>query len=112
VLQLLETALFAVASHRCIQQLNLSPNSCCFCAGLTQHLPRLFLIIFTTPFDLRDGDGLVVSPFAVGEEEAAAVVKRRGNLFFLDQICGSDVGCFVGMDAAVRCSSAIGPWEV
>jgi hypothetical protein len=37
---------------------------------------RLLLIVFTTPFDLRDDSGLAYSPFAVGDEEAAAIVKR------------------------------------
>jgi hypothetical protein len=43
----------------------------------------MLLIVFTAPFDLRDETGLVFSPFAVGEEEAAAVVKRRVCVVFL-----------------------------
>jgi hypothetical protein len=37
---------------------------------------RLLLIVFTSPFDLRDASGTVFSPFAVGEQEAADVVKK------------------------------------
>jgi hypothetical protein len=70
------------------------------------------LIVFATPFDLRDDDGLVTSPFAVGEEEAAAIVKRQGGR--IHSFVG--VFCFnfrhgVGTDAASRCSSALGLWE-